>query len=40
MNIDEAEVRTAINIEGTFSEFEFSESDTGKDLFFWGIKHG
>jgi SAM-dependent methyltransferase len=39
MNLDEPDIRSAIDIENTFSEFEFSTSETGKDLFFWGIKH-
>lgn len=37
-NVTEEMVREAIDIENTFSEFEFSIHEEHSDLYFWGIK--
>ena len=37
-NLDETDIRSAIDIENTFKLFEFSVHNGHKDLQFWGIK--
>lgn len=39
-NLDEADIRSAIDVESIFSAFEFSTNHESKDLYFWGIKKG
>lgn len=39
MNLTEADIRSAVDIEASFSEFKFTARLTGQcDLYFWGIK--
>lgn len=39
MNLTEEDIRSAVDIEASFSEFEFTARLTGQcDLYFWGIK--
>ena len=37
-NLEESDIRSVINIEHTFSTFEFNVNTNHKDLQFWGIK--
>lgn len=37
-NLTESDIRECINIENTFSEFEFQVETNHCDLFFWGVK--
>lgn len=37
-NLTEHDVRAAIDIEGLFGTYEFSESQSRDDLYFWGVK--
>jgi SAM-dependent methyltransferase len=37
-NINEDDVRSAIDINNTFSDFEFEIEEETRDLYFWGIK--
>lgn len=38
MNLTEEDVRTAIDLDKYFSEYEFEVNDGTHDLYFWGIK--
>lgn len=37
-NITEEDVRDVVDIDSTFSEYEFSTNNRTHDLYFWGIK--
>jgi SAM-dependent methyltransferase len=39
-NLEEEDIRKALDLEQLFSTFEFSKNDESKDLYFWGIKKG
>lgn len=39
-NLEEADIRRALNIEETFNEHAFSTNSSTYDLYFWGIKKG
>ena len=39
-NVTEDDFRNAVDVERTFSSFEFSTNDETKDLYFWGTRAG
>lgn len=39
-NLEEPDIREALDLESIFSQFEFSTNSESKDLYFWGIKQG
>lgn len=39
-NLEESDIRAAIDVPGVFEWFEFSVNDETHDLYFWGVKKG
>lgn len=39
-NLEESDIRAALDLETIFSSHAFSKNDESKDLYFWGIKRG
>jgi cephalosporin hydroxylase/SAM-dependent methyltransferase len=39
-NLEEADIRAAMDVEGTFSKHAFHYNPAPKDLYFWGVKKG
>lgn len=39
-NLEESDIRAALDLRSIFSSFAFSKNDESKDLYFWGIKQG
>ena len=37
-NLTEGDIRDCLDIDGSFSSYEFEVEDNHHDLFFWGIK--
>jgi SAM-dependent methyltransferase len=39
-NLEETDIRAALNLDSVFSRYEFATNSESKDLYFWGVKRG